>query len=479
MSEVIKQTDIQTETTDLRSQNGVEFDLGRLIRRYDFHETIGFLNAAKEKFEEINWQGGLDPKLDFLGIRNLVTDIYRGNTSSHFVTTNERLALAQAIVFAYKPREVKQEFVDFIEKLREKAQREKTARLASSWLQTAQELEEQLKGPKNKRWLRKAALVIPPLALVTVYTGNKLMNSYSDEGISDSQSRTSEISEEVSDGQLASNSPIRLPSFLSNIGESIQEVVNRIPLVEELNEEDDDQYTRWGFTFVLPEVSEGEEKDPSKFIIFEWQSDKVIEANGGILEAILYPQIDTGGRSFGWECLHTPDKDCSKAIDNFIIIGGHSGVVTNKKGELVELAMEPIRAFIEGHKLQYKLQEDGNYLLYYTDDTLAREEREQKMDLLEEERPSITQEEDNAKAQVAVVRIEEIDRDKVYNDWNRVVEIALKYEPNLGESINLQRGGLILAISGRRIAGDNLSGQNHYEYTSSLILIFVGEPAGS
>ena len=111
--------------------------------------------------------------------------------------------------------------------------------------------------------------------------------------------------------------------------------------------------------------------------------------------------------------------------------------------------------------------------------TLSKEEREQRIDLLEEERVTISLWGHQAKAQIAVVRIEEVDRDSVYADWNRAVEIALRYDPSLGEKINLESGGLILAISGRRLPGDRLSGQNHYEYTSSLILIFIGEPAGS
>jgi len=203
---------------------------------------------------------------------------------------------------------------------------------------------------------------------------------------------------------------------------------------------------------------------------------KVAESNGGALKAILYPVKDDGARSFEWKCLRIPDKDCSKAVDNFIIIGGHSGVVENNEGELVELATEPLRAFIEGHKLEYKLEDDDTLTPYFTD-TLSREEREQKMDLLEEERPTITLGGHQAKAQVAVVRIEEVDRDKVYADWSRAVKVALKYDPSLGEQINLEGGGLILAISGRRLPGDRLSGHNHHEYTSSLILVFVAEAA--
>ena len=471
MHEEIIRTGIQQDTAEPRKHTGADFDLSALSQRENYYETTQFLNKRKERFEEVGWQGGVDPKLDFSDVCEVITDIYRGKISPDSVPSNSKLAIIQA--FELSGVEVRK---DVIESLREKSEQEVASQRTNERTNKKQELKRQPKAPKP-RWLKRAALAVPPLAIAAAYAGNGLLSSNSSVEVGDSQPRTSDVEVfEESQIEQESKSSAGVFSFLNKIEESIEKVVKRIPLVEELNEEDDDQDTRWGFNFALTEVKEGEEIDLSKFIHFEWESDKVTESNGGTLKAILYPVKDTGARTFGDECLYTPNKDCSKAIDNFIVIGGHSGVVKNNEGELVELATEPLRAFIEGHKLEYKLEDDGTLTPYFTD-TLSREEREQKMDLLEEERPTITLGGHQVRAQVAVVRIEEVDRGKVYADWSQVVDIALEYDPNLGEQINLERGGLILAVSGRRLPGDKLSGKNHYDYTSSLILIFVGEKA--
>src|SRR3989344_281769 len=96
MVEKSQQSDIQNDKTELRRQNGVEFDLSPLTLRDNYFQTIHSLNGRIKRFTEANWQGGIDPRLNFFDVRDLITDLYIGEVSSHLLPANSKLAIAQA-----------------------------------------------------------------------------------------------------------------------------------------------------------------------------------------------------------------------------------------------------------------------------------------------------------------------------------------------------------------------------------------------
>ncbi|MBI4153545.1 hypothetical protein HY503_00895, partial [Candidatus Woesebacteria bacterium] len=308
----------------------------------------------------------------------------------------------------------------------------------------------ELQKSKRKWGWKVAAPIIPVLALAA-YAGREHINSYSDSGVSDSQPRTSEI--------LESNSPVRLPSFISDIGKSVAEVVKPIPKVEELGIKREGPFTLWGVDFSDSEVG----------FKLAWDSPEVLEKNNGQpLELILYPVAKSSTARFPSECLYSADLDCALAFDNFILIGGHSSSPRNSQGERVDLAMEPLRYFLEGKKMGENSQHWNV------------EERDFRQSLLENQadRPNLIYDgQAITQPAIAFVRIQEAFRDDIYRDWSKAVEAALRADPTLATKINLEAPVVVLATCGWRLPGDKLSPNNQNWFTSSVYLAFIGEPA--
>lgn len=438
-------------------------DLSLLKDRRNFHQTLAFLNKAKEKFKETDWKGGIgveEERYAFDDVKELVIDINRLDIPDDFLSANDQLAFAQAAKFAGARIPAR-----LIARLYERAQRE---------YKISQRVEgESLKQPEiSRNWLRKAAFVAPFFVPVAIVLAAKPWEAFQTPKIDintvGNSPRAAEVfSISINDLEERPNQKEeKTETILSSIEEMVESFKKPIPLVEELDGYKLDNL--WGFNFANPEVKNGEEIDPSKFLILEWDSERVLEANGGNpVRDILYPvNDDTGGGSFGSSCLNLPDKECAKQFSNYIVVSGHSGVVENLNGEKIELPMEPLRAFIEGHKLQANSQ--------YSSD-LSKEEREESMEILEEERATLSLGDHQAKVQTVTVRIEEADRDRLYGDWSKVVEIALEYDPHLGEKVNLEKPFLVFVTSGRKIDDDKLSGEEHSLYSSSANLTFACE----
>lgn len=464
---------------------GAILDLSPIQDRKNYHQTISFLNKAKDRFEEVDWRGGLETengRYSFEEVIELISDIYTKDTSPQLVSANDLLAIGEAFKFAGV--EIKEDLLVYF--------RRKACQEVNN-IQVAKREAEARKRVES--WRRKLTVVayagaisLIPIAFTLAAKSREINLSvqFNPNIINNNDPRVAEVSSiSLDDLGKGPDEKEETKSILSSIGGAVESFIKPTPLVEELDGYSIDNL--WGFNFANPEVKKGEEIDPSKFLILEWDSEKVIEANeGNPVRVILYPVNDeTRGGSFGWGCIHLPDKECSKQFDNFIVVSGHSGVVENTQGEKVELPMEQLRAFIEGYKLQTDAQsfssspEEGEITLeaivgQYSG-TWSREERDRIMEILEEERPTLTQGDYQAKVKTAQVRIEEADRDQLYRDWRQVVEIALRYDPDLGEKVNLEKPFLVFVTSGRRISGDRESGENHHNYTSSVILNFAGE----
>lgn len=434
-----------------------------IAQKYSESELAGIAKGRLWKnedkfFGQEQWRGGIGKQFTFDDVIAVLSGIESKSISTKKLTPNTNLAITQAL----RQAEVEEISDSMIADLRSEARNEVRRMYRVQNGRHPEAKAEKIELQKSKRkWGWKVTVPIIPVLALAAYAGRELINSYSDSGVRDSQSRTSEVSEEPRDEQSESNSSVRLPSFLSNISQSVEEAIRPIPKVEELDVKREGPFKLWGIDF----------SDSERGFRIVWNSPEVLDRNNGQpLEIILYPVTKTSTARFPSECLYSADLDCALAFDDFIIIGGHSSSPRNSEGTRVDLAMEPLRYFLEGKKMGESSQH------------FNLEERILRQTLLEnqDERPNIIYNgEAVTQPAVAFVRIQEAYRDEIYRDWSKAVEAALVADPTLATKINLEKPLAVLATCGWRLPGDKLSPNNQNWFTSSIYLAFIGEAAGS
>lgn len=443
-----------TSSVEFQTPSNGLLNLSPLQDRTNYYQTIEFLNRSKSKFHEAGWKGGVETengRYTHDDVISLATDIYQGNISPQLVSANEKLALAQASQFAGADIPDKH-----LARLHERAQIE---------YKITQDLEsaKSTKKRPSMKWVGR--VVVPTVTLAVAFAASEAFQSPktdSDIGAGN-EPRVSEVGPLLDGAQPDTERQSGISGFFSQVGEKVESVVKKVPNVEDL-ESSIEKFDLWGFDL----------NDPENPLTISWDSPEIVALNNGEpLEFTVSPIENLVGNHLSTQCYSNSAMECSAAFDGFILIQAHSSLNNGK-----ELAMESERNFLEGGvEVTRSEDEDGVKEERQVDllTFLKPEERETRRLLLERRVP-LTQGEHEAKAQVAVVRIEErYVWPKLYNDQSIMVEEALKIDPTLPERINLERPLAVFFTCGWRLPGDKLSHENVNWYSSSMYLFFVGE----
>lgn len=452
-----------TGSVEFQTPSDGLLDLSPLQDRRNYHQTLVFLNKARRQFEEEDWKGGVETKngrytLD--DVKNLATDIYRGNISPQLVSANQQLAIVEASQFA--GAQIKDDLITY---LKRKAGQEETLLRASKVKPERKPKPLRLFTPKLKH--------LGPLAVAGIAAGGYFSLNTSQKDIQSQDETSPKVAQIFDSPNKSPKEDIPEENAESSVLDFVESIfVKKIPKVEELEVKREGQFKFWGIDFSVQKEIAGEIKK-DEIIRLTWEGEGVTAKRGSSLKIVSAPLAIESGVSFPDYCLKRTELDCVLAFEKFAVSGGHSGVVehVNKEGitEKIELTSEAVRAFVEGHKFL----KDGTY-----SEALTSQEREAIIALLEkeEERPILSQGEVQVKVAVAVVRIEEAYRDDVYKNWSKLDEVVRARDPDLGDKINLDAPHFYWVISGRLLNGDKPSAENHSAYSSSIIVLALGEP---
>jgi hypothetical protein len=456
-------TNLYNNSEEFQKSGDSLLDLTPLMDKGNFDLTISLLNKKKANFESADWKGGVeteDGRYSFEDVKKIITDVNQGDVSPHLLSANQRLAFAEALIFAGAKIPNKERL---IARLRERAVREEK-------ITHAPEIEKPQKAKVSKRWTWKLALAAPPVAALALAFASKPWESArsSNEDLI-SQSNEPRITNAGTINEIPNDNDAEesgLSNLFNQVGSAVESVVQRVPNVEELESSVAD-YNLWDFDL----------NDPENPLTISWESDEVAGSNyQERLEFTLSPIENAVGNHLATQCFTNSEIECSIAFDNFIVAEGHSSI---SRG--VELAMERVRGFLEGGiEVTEKVVNGVTEITRMANlsKLLNPEEREVQRLMLESKRATLKQGDHEANAQVAIVRIEEkFVWPRLYNDLSTTVEEALRTDPTLPQRINLERPFGIFFTCGWRLPGDELSSETVKWYSSSMYLIFVGEAA--
>lgn len=430
------------------SQESVGLDLSPLTDARNFRETIRFLNRAREQFTASGWKGGLagaDGPFSFTEVGSILTDVHRQEISSSLLSANERLAIVEAFQFAG----LRMPSDDLLEKLREEAEGEI---IRSAAAPAAIELIRSIAKDRKKTHLPKRVLGLA-LALVLIGGGAAAagISSERNQGaLGGTQAEAAEVSGQ--DGRSEEQEPSGLASIIGSVQNVIASAVSETPRVEDINFLRETPYHLWGIDW----------SDHEEGIAVTWDAPEIVERNGGQApQIVFFPIAYTEGTRFGSACPTSSGLDCVRALDGYILVGGHTSH---------DFSMEGFRHFIEGWSPA-------------GDPYLPAEERAFRETLLEEYRPTVTYRDQAVQPQAVVLRIPPRATDLVYEFWQAgneaTMEIALEVDPSLGSKINLERPFVVAAGCGRRLSGDIPSQSNQPDYQAAVYLLILGEAVTS
>lgn len=409
-------------------------------------ETIALLLQAKEKFEvEQAWRGGVAGEYSISDVLAILTGVDCGQISMQRIAPNPKLAILEALIYAGE----KPPAAEDVAELRRLAEDAVSRNISRALIPAIHGL--------SRRGLTKNRAILLAVAMATVAGAWTLLNL--PDWLIPSQQNNEPRVALAADGQalIPGESQIADQSFagssllegLSSLFESEVLEPTPIPLVESLPSAEDSPLNLWGGIDL---------SDSTQAITIEWDAPEIVALNNGEpLGGSIFANPKDSQAEF-YNCLYHFGLECSMALNGKVFVLAHS----SWNGENM-LSMEEIRAFLEGGS-----RENLN-------ERLPAEERLRREQLLESNRPTITQGTHRVSAQAAIVRIEEADRDGVLRDSNTLERVALAYEPELGTIINLARPYLDLITCGWRLSGDRLSPKYHSPFSSSIYNLFLGE----
>lgn len=434
-------------SAEIKTPSDAVLDLFPFRDKNNFREAICFLNKARARFDEENWKGGLEIngwRQSIEDVGKTLVDINRGRG----VTVNSLLATAEAFNFAGV--EIKEDLLVY---LRKKAHQEVKNIQAAKKEVEARERTESLRR-KLKIVASAGAISLIPIAValaakpweayLPVQVGPSVGNN-NDPVAAEISPLLFETSQEDVDRQEAGRT-----SWLSGIGESIESIVVKPPpLVAELGSERDEPFHLWRFNFADKETG----------ATFEWNYSGVVDANGGIpISFTVRPQSYSDRKTSSYSCLNDIEQDCLFFINGTNTLTIHTNWVADERGSAQDWGY-----FIEGGS-----KEEPNH--YFSEEV-----RSERTRLLEQDGVTLIQGNHEARAEVAIVRVEQGDKQKIYNDLSQALAVALEYDPDIGTRVNLDKPFLVALTCGRLLPGDKRSGDNENITTSSVYVFVIGE----
>jgi len=411
-------------------------------------QTIAYLHGQRERFSGgIAWKGGIGGEYSFVGVLGILRSIEKGKVTVSELTPNIKLAVVEALFMAGAVPPIGKEE---LEELRKKAEEDLARKVNSVLVPAMHGLSRRSLTPKRTVLLATAMATVAGAGMILYHpdlVATKLQNESQSALSSEELLAVKTAKPQASD--LSSESPPVLED-LGSILKAFEPKPTPIPLVESIPSAEGSPYNLWGIDFA----------DPSQAITVEWNYPEILVLNNGKpLGFSDFADAKDSQAKFS-ACVHHLDWECTMTLNRKVFVSAHTGW----NGEVM-LPMEEFRAFLEGGSKEHP------------NERLPEEERLRREQLLEKYRPTITQGTLRVSAQAAIVRIEEADRDGIYEDWNTLEDVALKYDPALGSSLNVTEPYVDFITCGWRIPGDRLSPKHHSAFSSSIYNLFLGEAA--